>query len=232
MLAGLLVVGLASVVSHAISDEHAATAVGLVFLSGTHWLAVHRSVELPRHFGLSLGGLLDDERLDGRRLVREFAGAFGWSALVALVILPPFVIGFSFWYGPTRAFDWLRVVGPLDAWGGPLELVDLYLGHLLVIALPEEAFFRGYLQTRLDDRHGTPVRLLGANIGWGLVISSLFFSVGHVLTMPFADRLAVFFPSLLFGWLRSRTGGIGASVFLHAHCNMCVAVLQKGFALG
>jgi membrane protease YdiL (CAAX protease family) len=43
--------------------------------------------------------------------------------------------------------------------------------------------------------------------------------------------LSVFFPSLLFGWLRARTGGIGASVFFHALCNLFAAYLARSYGL-
>jgi membrane protease YdiL (CAAX protease family) len=42
-------------------------------------------------------------------------------------------------------------------------------------------------------------------------------------------RLAVFFPALLFGWLRARTGGIGASVCFHAICNVYSQLLGRGY---
>ena len=48
-------------------------------------------------------------------------------------------------------------------------------------------------------------------------------------TLP--TRLAVFFPALLFGWLRARTGGIGASVCFHMLCNVYSQVLGRGYGL-
>jgi hypothetical protein len=100
-----------------------------------------------------------------------------------------------------------------------------------VVALPEEAFFRGYLQTALDDRSPPKLRLWGAALGPGVLVSSALFAVGHFLSVPDVGRLAVFFPSLLFGWLRARTGGIGASVVCHALCNLYVVMLGAGYGL-
>jgi membrane protease YdiL (CAAX protease family) len=62
-------------------------------------------------------------------------------------------------------------------------------------------------------------------------MTSAIFAVGHLLTEPNPSRLAVFFPSLLFGWMRARTGGIGASVLFHAACNLFVSFLAHGFGL-
>jgi len=39
----------------------------------------------------------------------------------------------------------------------------------------------------------------------------------------------VFFPSILFGWLRARTGGVGASIAFHALCNIYSATLLQIF---
>jgi membrane protease YdiL (CAAX protease family) len=67
--------------------------------------------------------------------------------------------------------------------------------------------------------------------GVGLLLSSAVFALGHLLATPAASRLAVFFPSLVFGWLRVRTGGVGAGVFYHALCNLFSATLAQGYAL-
>jgi hypothetical protein len=52
-----------------------------------------------------------------------------------------------------------------------------------------------------------------------------------VLTQPFIARLAVFFPALVFGWLRARTGGIGAGVIYHAACNLFASYLGESYGL-
>jgi hypothetical protein len=137
------------------------------------------------------------------------------------VIFPPFFVGYR--------VDWHT--GPFHP-GLPPEFLDNLQNQILVIALPEEAFFRGYLQTSLDDVWPARVRVLGVDLGPAVVVTSLIFAVGHLLTSPHPARLAVFFPSLLFGWLRSRTGGVGAGVLFHAACNLLVSVLAHGYGLG
>jgi hypothetical protein len=39
----------------------------------------------------------------------------------------------------------------------------------------------------------------------------------------------VFFPALLFGWMREKRGGIGAAVWFHALCNVLSEVLARGY---
>ncbi len=108
------------------------------------------------------------------------------------------------------------------------------LTHLILVALPEEYFYRGYLQTRIADLLGHDIeepdelpRFLGfSSANW---ITSGLFAVGHLL-IPIGGvwspaRAAVFFPSLLFGWLRERTGSIIAPTVFHAGANMMVLLV-------
>jgi membrane protease YdiL (CAAX protease family) len=212
----------AALLSYVAPLEYAATAVGLAFLFATAALVLRRDAATIRHYGLSLGGLLEPAPLNQRALVRSAARAAAWAFGIWVLVLVPFVIGFRFYW---------RVRGPFH-WQLPPRIIDDALGQILVIALPEEAFYRGYLMTALDDAWGTPWKVAGAKLGFGLVVSSALFAVGHLLTEPNAQRLAVFFPALLFGWLRARTGGIGAALLFHALCNLLAEVVTRGFAGG
>ncbi len=66
-------------------------------------------------------------------------------------------------------------------------------------------------------------------IGPSLVIGAAIFAIGHVVTIRSPARLGVFFPALAFGWLRARTGGIGAGVVFHAYCNIYSEMLGRGY---
>lgn len=107
--------------------------------------------------------------------------------------------------------------------------------HLLFIALPEEYFYRGYLQTRLAQAFGDapdrPRTWLG--VSRANLVTSALFALGHLLIPVggalYLSRAAVFFPSLAFGWLRERTGSIVAPVVYHACCNMMVLVVAVHF---
>jgi membrane protease YdiL (CAAX protease family) len=218
----LCITAVVTVVSHLAPREWANTAVGAVFLAAAWWLVLRRDTVLVRASGVAFGGLTELEPLDRRRLFGEAARALGWALAVAAVVFPPFVLGYLWWWRPVRAFQL----------GLPEGAVDLVLGQLLVIALPEEVFFRGFLQSALDDRWSSRRwRLLGAELGPGWLCASALFAVGHVLTIVHPARLAVFFPALLFGWLRARTGGVGASVVLHAACNVLTSLLAHGYGL-
>lgn len=97
--------------------------------------------------------------------------------------------------------------------------------QLLLIALPEEFFYRGYLQRRLDQARGRKEWRLGPlPISRSNLIVSALFALGHFVIGLSPLRLAVFFPSLLFGILRDRTDGIAAPIVFHAACNLMVQV--------
>lgn len=213
------VTALATALSYLLPDSWAATGVGFTFLLATYALVVRSDdTEQLREFGLSLGGLLEAGPLSAQRLLRAALSALGYALLAAVIIYPCFWIGFRIWW---------KVETFHPAPFGPV-LSDA-LGQLLVIALPEEAFYRGYLQTSLERELQSKVSIFGARMGWGLVLTSAIFAVGHLFTELNPARLAVFFPSLVFGFLRVRSKGIGASVTFHAMCNLFSAYLVHSY---
>jgi membrane protease YdiL (CAAX protease family) len=215
-------------------DGYVHLAVGAIFLVTAMKLARREPDGMRRH-GIDLAGLLDaapDEDagpagplgvLELGRAVRRAAPSALRETLVALavaaVVFPPFVVGFYFYHGPTHAF----------VWRPPDDLAAFALTQLLVVALPEEALFRGYVQTRLSERW-PPRKLLGVPVDARvLVLQAALFAVLHFASIPHPARLAVFFPALLFGWVRAWRGGIGAAMLLHAASNVLAEVLLRGW---
>jgi uncharacterized protein len=153
--------------------------------------------------------------------VRGVLVSAAWATALAAFLFVPFYFGWRAFFRPSGAFSW-----------PPLRpLASDAFGQLVIIALPEEAFYRGYMQSRFDGLFPPRVRLGGASIGIGVVLTSIVFALGHLATIHDSSRLAVFFPSLVFGWLRARTGGIGAACLFHALCNVFSELLGKGFAV-
>jgi hypothetical protein len=105
------------------------------------------------------------------------------------------------------------------------------LGHeifrqLVLTAIPEELFFRGYLESRWNEAFGRPWRVYGARVGPALVGQAVVFGICHLATGDWT-RLRVFFFALLAGWLRERSGSILAPVVYHAVANVWVQVLAS-----
>jgi membrane protease YdiL (CAAX protease family) len=160
---------------------------------------------------------------------------------MAALTFPAFMAGFFGFYGrvctvpasaATRFFGGLcnRWLGFSD---GHLRLPPgfalLAASQLVVVAIPEELFFRGYLMERLERVWPPTRRFFGAKVGVALVASSALFALGHLLVIPNPQRLAVFFPALVFGWMRARTGSIAAGATFHALCNVVSDVLHTSY---
>jgi membrane protease YdiL (CAAX protease family) len=222
LAAAAVVTAAVKVVSLFVPQAHVATAVGFAFLAATWWLVWRRDDARVRRFGLALGGLVMPGKLSVAEVASSFARAMLWALAFAAVCFVPFYFGWTRFWAPTLHFS-LSV--------RPQEAASEIFGQVVVIALPEEAFYRGYLQTRLDDAFPWRVSVFGASIGAGLPAASAIFALGHLATVPHPARLAVFFPALLFGWLRARTGGVGASVAFHAMCNVFSEALGRGYGV-
>lgn len=169
------------------------------------------------------------------------------STLVLGLILtwPIFLFGFFQFYGsvcqetaPEILRSWWRAFSAVcPMWMGvsgiglrfPPDFLWLSLSQILVVALPEEVFFRGYLYQRLEARYPSRRRFLGANLGPAIWLTSALFAVGHVLVDLDPRRLAVFFPGMAFGWMRARSGSIAAGVLYHALCNLLSDVLHTTY---
>lgn len=230
----VVLTGLVTAASGVVPDRYVASVVGFLFL-GTTWALVWRGDDARvEAMGLALGGIVLPGSIDLRRLARSIAQALGWAALLATIFFVPFFFGWRYFWHPHGSFA-LHV--PVS------DALNEVFGQLVIIALPEEAFYRGYLQSRLDDampgfgwktdasgaRSPRRLTVFGASVGPALFVTSLVFALGHLATIREPARLAVFFPSLVFGWLRLRTGGVGAGIAFHATCNVYSELLGRGF---
>jgi len=185
-----------------------------------------------------LSGQAFDDRAAGIKL-RPITPSLRVLGLALLVTWPAFILGFFVYYGELcPSFGIMHVLSPICAhWRGvagmhlhlPEGFLILALSQILVVAVPEEVFFRGYLLSRFEDRFPSRRRLWGAAVGWPLVITSLLFATGHFLVDFQPARLAVFFPALAFGWMRSRSGSVAPGAIFHALCNLLSEVMHESF---
>lgn len=197
---------------------------------GTALYCARRSGRPTRAFALDLSGLLEaplDEAGEPeplavtlRRAVPRFFSELGVALACAALVFPPFALVFKLWHQPAQPFT-LHL---------PDRSADFLLGQLLVVALPEEALFRGYFQTRLGELFPRRVRILGADVSPpALLCQALLFALLHFAVGLSPARLSVFFPALLFGWLRDLRHGIGAAIFFHALSNLLSELLTRGY---
>jgi membrane protease YdiL (CAAX protease family) len=89
----------------------------------------------------------------------------------------------------------------------------------------EEVFFRGYVQSRVNQAFGRPWRLLGVPFGLGLIVSALLFGLIHALNTVdyFQGRFDFAWlwlvtnlcTGLFVGLLREGTGSVLAGAVVH-----------------
>jgi membrane protease YdiL (CAAX protease family) len=208
-LAGLLILG-----ALWMAKQTAAVAPGVGSLALT--LAVAAQLYGPMLRVGKNGVTWDSLGLRWRAPGRE-AAAF---ALAVAVTFPPYAVGFAWWQGRLgHGFEFHLPSG---------FLVEFFT-QTLVLALAEEVFFRGYLQERFDRGWPPQLRLLGVRVGWGLILTAVFFALAHVVGEWNPARLGPFFPGLVFGWLRARTGSVVAATAYHAVCNGLADVMFASY---
>lgn len=91
------------------------------------------------------------------------------------------------------------------------------INNIIFVAIPEEAFFRGFFQKELGRFLGDG---LGAHLG-AIIGASLFFTLFHVLWVPSVPFLSiVFLAGVLYGTIYAVTRSIEASIFCHFILNL------------
>lgn len=95
--------------------------------------------------------------------------------------------------------------------------VELILLQLFGVALPEEFFFRGFLQDSLGRKMKA------------VAFISLLFAVAHLPAALFLGEwmsLLSFFPSLVMGWLYVKTNSILPGTIFHLLANLAHHAVQ------
>lgn len=222
VLASVAVTLLVTLASMFVPEAYIATFVGFVFLGAT-WIFVWRKDNATvLRSGLALGGMVLPGALDVRAMVKAFARSLLWAMAFSVAVFPAFFFGWRAFWHPHL---------PFSVHISAKDFASTLFGQIVIIALPEEAFYRGYLQSRFDEVWPPRFRIAGAQIGFGALLSAVLFAAGHLATIRQPARLAVFFPALLFAWLRARTGGIGAAILFHAFCNVFSEMLGRGYGV-
>ncbi|PTN36710.1 JDVT-CTERM system CAAX-type protease [Desulfonatronum sp. SC1] len=105
------------------------------------------------------------------------------------------------------------------AWLLPAPGVSMALWRLGLLALAEEVVFRGLLQEWLRGR--TVFLRSWGPLTLANLVASACFAAAHLLAQPPLWAAAVFFPSLIFGWIWDRHGRILPCVLVHFSYNLC-----------
>jgi len=105
----------------------------------------------------------------------------------------------------------------------PIDPVNLFLQtdvlfySVLIFPILEELVFRGFVQTELMRRNTWTSTVFG--ISYANILTSVLFCTAHVFQNSLEASLAVFIPSLIFGYFRDRYQHVYASIALHIFYN-------------
>ena len=159
----------------------------------------------------------------------------GWSKRRVKEILPVLASTCVVVFGATFAGLWLlklygfqpplRVARPP---GG--QLLSWIFYQFLYVAVAEEVFFRGYLQSNLL-RLASTAKCHPFLKNWiSIVVCACFFAGAHIIVQGNPASALTFFPGVILGWLFIRTKSLLAPIIFHALANTCYCIMTTALA--
>ncbi len=152
---------------------------------------------------------------------RPLAADLGRVVGLSLIVFPFFGVAHHYWQELAgfhfRGLRW------------PDDMLRFWFDNTVLIALPEELFYRGFLETRLERWWPTKRSVLGIPLGRTVFLASALFALGHFLGEYNPARLGPFFPAFLFSALTRRSGSITGAVVFHGLCNSISHLLAAGY---
>lgn len=113
-----------------------------------------------------------------------------------------------------------QVIGPQHDW------VTWLLYQFLYVAVPEEMFFRGYVQVNvMRALNCGRWRTSRSDQGIAVLISAGCFALAHVVVQGQIIAAVTFLPGLVMAWLYIRTRTLLAPILFHGLANTTYAVL-------
>lgn len=130
------------------------------------------------------------------------------GALALCGVLAALFLGLALWF-PGQGFT-----------------ADSLAFQLTMPGFDEELFYRGVLLLMLNEAFGRPLKVLGAPMGWGAVVTSAAFGLAHALgyqdgafTFDAMTMALTGLPALLLVWLKEKTGSLLLPVVMHNFAN-------------
>ena len=140
---------------------------------------------------------------------------------VCIFVFPALIA--ALWLMKVYGLRWpLRPVLPTE-----LGWIRWVLYQFLYVAVAEEVFFRGYVQTNFLHLIGTLRGRSGAL--WRLtsiIISAACFAMAHMIIQGQIVSVMTFLPGLVLGWLFVRSGSLLAPILFHGLANTFYLVIS------
>jgi uncharacterized protein len=152
---------------------------------------------------------------------RALGKDLGLALLVALLTFPPFAVAHHFWQMHFGALSYVFTVPP--------DLAMVLVKNTFLIALPEEMFYRGFVEHRLERLWPTRHHLWIVPLSRTVFLASALFAAGHFLGEYNPARLGPFFPAFVFSGLTRRGGSISGAILYHGMSNAFSSLLFAGY---
>lgn len=108
----------------------------------------------------------------------------------------------------------------------PYRLGYEIITQIFVVALPEELFYRGFLQSSLLKKWPNNRFVLNIPLGRAIIVTNIIFAFAHVASTLWLLRLLTFFPGLIFSYLAFKNRSILSAILFHALCNITGKILS------
>jgi hypothetical protein len=156
---------------------------------------------------------------------------------IVLWLIPPILHA---WTGIGGEGSWLRFLGfrprlegfdpylfgdSLGEWPVLVTVVLRFLRLVVVVALVEEIFWRGFLMRWIQTQGADWSKLTLEKCGW---LSVLATAGAFALAHAGPDTLVALLYGLLAGWVAIRTGNLWAVVIMHATANLALGIFIMG----
>jgi membrane protease YdiL (CAAX protease family) len=163
-------------------------------------------------------------RPDFSSITKEFIVFFKTSLLIFI----PYIISYWIFFKFLAATNNLHLIISLNF---PPQIIYEIIIQIFVVALPEELFYRGFLQSALIKRWPTHTKILGLPMGRAIIITNVIFALGHVAASFTPLRMLTFFPGLIFSFLVYKNHSLLSAILFHAACNILGQILSASFFL-
>jgi membrane protease YdiL (CAAX protease family) len=114
------------------------------------------------------------------------------------------------------------------------QLANWIIFQFLYIAVFEEIFFRGYLQSNILKALGPQLTVTSdapakpdLNHWIAIIISSVAFTTAHMIIHSNPMAILIFLPSVIFGWLFAKTNSLIAPILFHGISNIAFCLMAK-----
>lgn len=174
--------------------------------------------------GALLPALRENRALSSLGLTRSnFAFSLKQYLLSTMILFPLFGGGLFF-------YQKMGMPTPRAILPSGLYLTEWIVYQFAVVAVFEELFFRGYLQKKTEEISDAMGFRRKEYFWLAIIASAFFFGMAHIVVELNPARFVVFFPGLLFAWLRAKTESLLAPVLSHGSANVFYMIILNALS--